>query len=147
MANISVSDKKLKLALLRRAIEDNVPFCDVCRSLNADGNNLRLFMHRNGVALPDAWKPRPWTRRADKPKRKPYYAKKGIQPAYHTRAALEGRKTSAEGMALTADPCELTDEEKVLADKMRIPRERMAYLLKCPRGGNAHGWRGGSAIG
>lgn len=42
---------------------------------------------------------------------------------------------------------ELTEAQLEMARRLDITPDRLAWLLTCPRGGNAAGWRGGSAIG
>lgn len=46
-----------------------------------------------------------------------------------------------------ADPAALTDDQKDAALRMGISLSRMAWLLQCPKGGNAVGWSGGNSIG
>jgi len=139
--NITHSERDRKLAIIREGIALNRPFAAVCATLRSGTGQLRDFLARHKIKLPPAWKPRRYrTKKAG-------YVKKGTQTRAHTRAALLGRKTSAIGQSLTDDASTLTPEERRLADSLRIPHDRMAYLLKCPRDGNARGWNGGAAIG
>ena len=46
-----------------------------------------------------------------------------------------------------ADPSVLTPEQIVHAFRVGINPARYAWLLQCPKGGNAIGWKGGNAIG
>jgi len=119
MPNITPTEKCAKLAALTAAIIKQTPFAQVCRQMNADSNNLRAFMVRNGLEVPDFWKARSCQRR---------------------KAQLLAENSSVSASTLTA-------EERATADALRIPYDRMAYLLKCPHEGNARGWRGGNAIG
>lgn len=48
----------------------------------------------------------------------------------------------------TADPAQFPDD--IITEAQRLlncDRAHAAWVLSCPSGGNAHGWRGGSAIG
>ena len=46
-----------------------------------------------------------------------------------------------------ADPSALTDDQRDAALRMGISYTRFAWLLQCPKGGNAVGWSGGNSIG
>lgn len=119
MPNISPTEKCAKLAAITAAIMSHTPYSELCRQINADSNNLRAFMVRNGLEVPDFWKPRRCQRR---------------------KAQLIEENSSA-------DASTLTDEQRETADSLRISYSRMAFLLACPNSGNARGWMGGSAIG
>jgi hypothetical protein len=45
------------------------------------------------------------------------------------------------------DPSNLTREQLDHASRVGITPGRYAWLLTCPKGGNAHGWKGGASIG
>lgn len=48
----------------------------------------------------------------------------------------------------TADPSQFPDDIITEAQRMlKCDQRHAAWLLSCPKGGNASGWRGGSAIG
>ena len=46
-----------------------------------------------------------------------------------------------------ADPSTLTAEQRDHAARIGIEPGRYAWLLTCPKSGNAKGWRGGASIG
>lgn len=139
--NITHAERDCKLAIIQEGIALNRPFASVCETLRSGTGQLRDFLARHKIELPEAWKPRRYK------SKKSAYVKSGQQSKAHTRASIQGRKTSIIGQSLTDDPSALTPEERKLADSLRIPYDRMAYLLKCPKEGNAAGWRGGAAIG
>lgn len=56
-----------------------------------------------------------------------------------------GEAPKTEGVHHTV--ADLTEDQLRLCHAAGITPKRMAELLSCPRGGNAAGWRGGSAIG
>jgi hypothetical protein len=142
MPNITPEERTRKLRIIREAIAKQSTFNEVCSILGGCArNNVRDFMHRHDIAMPESWEPRKWTRRAD------LFVKPAPKTDRRTVASKLGRKTSLIGMALTADGSSLTPEQRDIADRLRIPYDRMAYLLACPNEGNAVGWRGGNAIG
>ena len=113
MPNITPTEKCAKLAALTAAIIKQTPFAQVCRQMNADSNNLRAFMVRNGLEVPDFWKARSCQRR---------------------KAQLLAENSSVSASTLTA-------EQREDAVSLGISYQRMAFLLACPYSGLARGWR------
>ena len=66
------------------------------------------------------------------------------------KAAAEYRRAKIVGNEpkwQNADPSGLTPDQLDQAMRLGIKPSRYAWLLLCPRGGNAVGWRGGNTIG
>ena len=148
MPKLCKRQSEQRLALVKERVAAGFWSIDIAKELGLTIAALTNYMSYHGIKSANGkGRPRKNAVRPSLSGLPSCYVKKGTQPISHTIASIEGRRKSMEGMRLKADASGLNDDERATADKMGIPHERMAYLLKCPRGGNASGWRGGNAIG
>ena len=148
MPKLCKRQSEQRLALIKERVAAGFWSIDIAKELGLTIAALTNYMSYHGIKSANGkGRPKKGAVRPSLSGIPSYYVKKGTQPVSHTLASIEGRRKSLEGMRLKADPNGLSEEERETAAKMGISPERMAYLIKCPRGGNAHGWRGGNAIG
>ena len=118
MARISNADAQARIARVRQWM--------------AEGLTIRHNAHKEGI------KPDTLAR---------FRARHGMTGEKRAYSKRKQARTADTWGRERADPSVLTPEQIVHAFRVGINPARYAWLLQCPKGGNAIGWKGGNAIG
>lgn len=127
-----------RLALVKRRVAEGFYATQIAKELGVSRAAVSIFMSYHGIKSKHG---KGWPK--GRPRSRPTTTA-GRLAARQTTYNL-GSKTET---WQTADPNQFPDDIITEAQRMlRCDQRHAAWLLSCPRGGNAHGWRGGSAIG
>ena len=118
MGRISNADAQARIARVRQWMAEGLNIRHMAEKEGIKPEALSRFLDRNGLG--------------------------GEKRAYSKRK--QARTADTWGRE-RADPSVLTPEQIVHAFRVGITPDRYAWLLQCPKGGNAIGWKGGNAIG
>lgn len=137
MPKFGKRDTAKRVALVRERVASGFWNIDIAKELGVTVAAITNFMSYHGIKAAHG--------RGRK--------KQGTKRPTTTAGRLAARQTtynlgSKTETWQTADPSQFPDDIITEAQRMlKCDQRHAAWLLSCPRGGNAHGWRGGSAIG
>ena len=124
MGRLSTTAKAARLAEASDLLGKGLAIGELASRWGIDIPGARRFLVLNGLSKAAAITRRP----------------RGAKAAKHKMVGNEPRWQNADPSGLTADQLDH-------ALRMGIKPSRYAWLLTCPKGGNAVGWKGGNSIG